>query len=224
MRSIKLVLAILLLCSLVACRCVSNSEIENWSFGNGANATCPLFGGFPILVYSGLQQKYNDDVNAAIARWNKVAVELGVPMFFTRKETDAPKATVMVVIAPESEELCEHLKLGVGADFQNSTFAYTEYKIGAAGWSGARVSVCVAKYEAGLLLTHTAAAQQLREMRMYGILLHEFGHLLIGPEHLGVYGEIMKPSPRTQAISWQARELLRIRVVEACAKNHITIP
>lgn len=199
--------------------------IENWEFSHAAAKTCPPFGKYPIPVCNATG-RYTMAWTEAVVEWNKETSAMGFGDVFVR-DCKNPKA---IKIRPAAKSYyktgraCEHLRLG-------ETKFWPDYY----GWvqfthkpyhEGTHIYICTDKYDRGVELMKTKAAEELRKIGIKGILKHELGHLLLGAvgskgdktAHVK-YGELMAKSIVNLSVSSTTKDILRKKVFNACKRK-----
>lgn len=241
MGKIGLFLSFLLVCFcfmvvFCGCKCKDEKEISSWDFGRGADKYCPVLGAYPIMIKTNLKEKSQQKIlKKAMERWNKVAREHHPHFVFfasyeDRKSFPRPGGLmgtwpVVAKVHPAPASLrsfgktCEPLRRGLDPFIQGASLGEVSF-YPAVAYKGAKVQVCLEKIKKASKMIGDPVAQRVKEGGLYRVLLHELGHLLggDGTGHPKTYGEVMRPRPANEAISYHFTTLLRRRVVQPCLK------
>lgn len=207
---------LILLCLITIFSCKSDAEIIRdhkwgdislWS-SDGKSRLCPL-NEFPVKVWAE-NAALRISLEAATKQWNK---RLGREAFVLDRNG------FQVLIATPSEEMyptyCEPVLLG---QTEGTEMAWVEFSGGLRQWN-IRIKVCLKKYFDAVALMSTPIGQKIKERGLYGILLHEIGHLLIGPNHLNhLTTNLMSASNTNNYISDFTVRLVKETAIQPCAR------
>ena len=195
---------------IIRCNCSDENEIKNWSWGGvQLNNQCPV-NKLPIEINPA--SSLREATEKAIDAWNK---EFDTKLFIiTQTGYPVKEATSDL----DYFYKCEPIKLGDGANpGQNfkHVMAWTEFEGTLGAWD-MKTFVCLEKYNKGVKLMNTPAAQRIKYLGLYGIIKHELGHYLIGPDHPKAFAELMSEDQEINAIHFHTKQIVLKTVVEVC--------
>jgi hypothetical protein len=188
---------------------VDDKEINNWAWGDFKLAgTCPV-AKFPIPVNPKIKEE-----KEVVGFWNKA---LSKPVFVVKEGGISTR--IATSKHPKFTEYCELVKLGDGSRAEQNwphTFAWTDFTGRLKRWK-IWVYICLEKYHKAIKMMNTPISTKVKLLGLKGLLMHEYGHLLIGPGH-PKYADLMSPAQSLTRLHVHTRALIEKTLIEPCSR------
>lgn len=204
--------------------------VRSWSHGAYAAPNCPPFGVYPIPLRNCLASQPGEEcrpdrvdaVQRAVTFWNTVAKEEKFRLSFFQLVDASDRRGVPLYRAD-----LEHYRRGGHCElFRLKDDKLTEPAL---GWTlfphnyayrDARIQLCLEKFDKGLLLFKTKTRRWLKRIELWGVVAHELGHLILGPQgELDPYGLLMASKPEVREVSKTTRAIIRSKVIAKCKEE-----
>lgn len=223
----------LLICTLLiffSLSCSGQQIIQTWKVPH----TCKQSNPYPIYITHTLpkhprpsnliahysSERNNMDKNidvhqefqASIRAWNSWGQRHQFKFFSSVMRSEAP--VVRVNPAPLS-----HYAPGQNCELYNMNSAY---HIDTMGWIeyrvfGAEIYICVEKFAHVVSFPKSSLARHLRRIGLRGFIMHELGHVIVGPYHIDD-GSLMSSRPLHTMLTKPLEILIKSRVIEPCRR------
>lgn len=182
----------------------------HWSWGDHTlHGICPV-NELPLRVSP--EYEIRPIVEEAIDVWNE---KLGYPAFVI------DQAGYPFLVAKETHykyaRICQPVLLGDGTNRGQEwghSYAWTDFYGNIGSWQISS-HLCLKKFLDAKVLMQTKAADAAKRIGLFGFILHELGHYLIGPNH-PAWGDLMGSNQRNNVIHPQTISLIRETVIKPC--------
>lgn len=203
--------------------------VREWDYGKYSVGKC-VFGVLPVPIRNCLGSTYGqpckessrhrEDFHLALEIWKKGLGEQAYKeVIAVREDNKKPFIGIYANTAKQEamDQVCAPVYRDLDSFLQSNTFGVTIFP-NRPGYPDSRVVVCLNKYDKAVAMWRTKVRDDLKRFGMRGILAHEIGHLLIGPNHVKHFGMLMSPEPLVAEVAETTKKIVE-QSITACSKR-----
>lgn len=112
---------------------------------------------------------------------------------------------------------CATLPRGIDSELGNNRFGSTVFP-NSPGYPHTFIFICADKFKEVSTYKKSKSGYWARRIRLAGVIAHEIGHLLVGPNHPDPHARLMSATPSSASISPTTVEIVK-QSAEKCGKE-----